>query len=126
MDQRVVPHGVAVRVVDLLERVDVHQHQRRPVAGRLPLEGTGEGVVQDPAGDQPGERVHVGLLLQRRDQAVLHRGGPDQDHGRHDEHGPDDELVVHRRLDGLEQQLGDPVAHHGGPRHQGDGGPAQV
>ena len=55
--QEIVADLVPQRVVDLLEPVEVEQHDRRPGAGAQPVGETFEGLVQDDPVGQAGQRV---------------------------------------------------------------------
>ena len=62
--QQLVPGGVAQRVVDLLEPVQVHEDHGEPVPVAMGLrEGDGEAVFEEAAVGEVGERVAVDELL---------------------------------------------------------------
>ena len=71
VDERGIADGVAEAVVHGLEPVDVEHDERRPVGADGTGEGALHGVVEDPAGDEPGQRVDGGLLAELGHQRVL-------------------------------------------------------
>ncbi|MCY1421517.1 hypothetical protein D9M71_371750 [compost metagenome] len=65
---------VAKRVVDALEAIQVHVHQRlRLVRALVAQQRTFGGLVETPAVEQAGERVGDGLVFQLLVQVVYHR-----------------------------------------------------
>ena len=74
LDEQLVAAGVPEGVVDLLEAVDVEQHQADRVAGARARGGRAfEALVEQPSVRQPGQRVEQreprglrGLAAQRR------------------------------------------------------------
>ena len=70
--QNLVAHVVAVKVVDVLEIVDIQKHDGAGLLRRA-LQAQADGLLEAGAVEQPGQRVCARLLLQALGEHALLR-----------------------------------------------------